>query len=153
MCPSVHTWYLTWVGWFALQGNVTDGLPKNCQYRDTNITKCLFPEFFANEIETPLLPVQSIYDPLQFSDPGIDAQTHGDWVVATMNTTVYSQPKNGVFLHSCSRHCGAELVSIGGVDAVKAAEAFVTGGQQVYVDHQDYKCDTCCNDPVYPPTN
>ena len=45
-------------GWFALQGNVTDGLPKNCKYRLTNVSRCLFPEHFADEIETRLFPQQ-----------------------------------------------------------------------------------------------
>lgn len=31
-------------GWFALQGSVTDGLPKSCKYAKTNVTRCLFPE-------------------------------------------------------------------------------------------------------------
>ena len=43
-------------GWFALQGSVTDGLPKHCKYLRTNTTKCLFPEYFADEIQTRLSP-------------------------------------------------------------------------------------------------
>jgi hypothetical protein len=33
-------------GWFALQGNVTDGLPKNCKYATagSDVSRCLFPE-------------------------------------------------------------------------------------------------------------
>ena len=37
--------------WFALQGNVTDGLPLHCPWRNSsNITRCLFPEYFAANI-------------------------------------------------------------------------------------------------------
>jgi hypothetical protein len=52
-------------GWFALQGNVTDGLPKNCKWKRSNVTRCLFPQYFADETETRLWPLQSLYDPLQ----------------------------------------------------------------------------------------
>ena len=41
------------------------GLPKNCKWRTSNVTRCLFPQYFADEIETRLFPLQSLYDPLQ----------------------------------------------------------------------------------------
>jgi hypothetical protein len=48
-----------------LQDNVTDGLPKHCKWLKTNVTRCLFPQYFADEIATRLFPLQSLYDPLQ----------------------------------------------------------------------------------------
>ena len=61
-------------GWFALQGNVTDGLPKHCKYLHTNVTRCLYPEHFADEITTRLFPLQSLYDPDQHMEGKLPAQ-------------------------------------------------------------------------------
>ena len=44
---------------------MTDGLPKNCKWKRSNVTRCLFPQYFADETETRLWPLQSLYDPLQ----------------------------------------------------------------------------------------
>ena len=158
--------YEMFLGWFALQGNVTDGLPKHCKYRETNVTRCLFPEFFADEITTPLWVLQSIYDPLQ---QPCNRDDHGQWLIDNINRTVWQNAaglrraaaggtRNGGFVHSCERHCGAELLTLDGHTAVLATEQLLTsagrcsGYDCVYVDQQQYPCTTCCNDTPYPPT-
>eukprot|EP01050_Picozoa_sp_SAG11_P002168 SAG11_NODE_105_length_16528_cov_4.337635_13_plen_329_part_00 len=51
---------------FKMQNNGSYyGMVKNCKWKGSNMSKCLFPQYFADEIETPLFPLQSIYDPLQ----------------------------------------------------------------------------------------
>ena len=60
--------------WFALQGGVTDGLPKHCKDLRTNVTRCLYPEYFADEITTRLFPLQSLYDPDQHMEGKLPAQ-------------------------------------------------------------------------------
>ena len=52
---------------YAMQNNKSSyfGMVKNCKWKTSNVSKCLFPQYFADEIETPLFPLQSIYDPLQ----------------------------------------------------------------------------------------
>ena len=60
--------------WFALQGSVIDGLPKHCKYLRTNVTRCLYPEYFADEIATRLFPLQSLYDPDQHMAGKLPAQ-------------------------------------------------------------------------------
>ena len=80
--------------------NGTAGLPKNCKWRAKNITRCMFPQYFADEIETQLFPIQSLYDPLQ---KGRDPQSHGDWLLHQITDTVLQKPKNGGWLHSCER--------------------------------------------------
>ena len=140
-------------GWFALQDNVTDGLPKHCKWRTSNVTRCLFPQNFADEIATRLFPLQSLYDPDQHfeakSAPEVNA--HGDWILATMNATVLSKPGNGGWLHSCTRHCGAELLHIDGRTAPTAVEALLGGHQSLFLSHRPFPCAACCNDSPYPP--
>jgi hypothetical protein len=55
-------------------------------------------------IETPLFPLQSIYDPLQ---KGASPTTHGEWLASSINSTILSKQQNGAWLHSCERHCGS----------------------------------------------
>ena len=85
------------------------GLPKHCKYKASNLSRCLFPQYFADETETRLWPLQSIYDPLQ---KGKDPTTHGRWLLDQINKTILSTPRragdeNGAWIHSCERHCGA----------------------------------------------
>ena len=162
--------YYLFTGWFALQGNVTDGLAKHCKWRATNVTRCLFPEYFADEITTPLWPLQSLYDPLQAPMSKIDPNLHGEWLLDNINRTVWQNAaglqrakeggiRNGGFVYSCSRHCGGELLTVQGHTAVLAMEQLLTssgrcgGVDCVYVDVKPYPCTACCNDPKYPPTS
>ena len=158
--------------WFALQGNGTQGLPKNCKWKATNVTRCLFPENFADEIETRLWPIQSLFDPLQhMANPApVDVNAHGDWLLAALNKTVFKTRRadgkaNGGFIHSCTRHCGAELVRVpaagqfqSGTPLFTAPTALETASaqpgaaeQQLFLQQQPYPCKACCNDPPYPP--
>lgn len=146
--------------WFALQDNVTDGLPKQCKWASTNVTRCLFPQYFADEIETRLFPLQSLYDPLQNFIPNSDHNAQGDWLATNMNRTIFTQKsgngfQNGGFIYSCSRHCGGELLSVDGYTAVTALETFIArdSDRKLFLNHVPYPCASCCNDPPYPPAN
>jgi hypothetical protein len=129
------------------------GLPKHCKYRtpgafwEANTTRCLFPQYFADEIETPLFPLQSIYDPLQ---KGHDPESHGKWLKAEFNRTILSKPANGAWLHSCERHCGAELLTIDGTQYPTAVQTFLhsktAAHQKLWLQDKDYPCKDCCND-------
>jgi len=96
----------------------------------TNATKCLFPQYFADEIETQLFPLQSLYDPLQAPMSKIDPNLHGKWLLDTINRTILQTKRpdgrqNGGYLYSCSRHCGGELIQIDGYTAPTALETFL----------------------------
>ena len=151
-----------------MQDNVTDGLPKHCKWLKTNVTRCLFPQYFADEIATRLFPLQSLYDPLQIwndfpKTSGGDPNLHGQWLLDNINRTVLSTKRvdglpNGGWLHSCSRHCGAELLHVDNFTAPTAAEALRSAmttasakDKTLFLDHQHYPCKTCCNDAPYPP--
>mmetsp|Transcript_6146 Transcript_6146/g.15723 ORF Transcript_6146/g.15723 Transcript_6146/m.15723 type:complete len:387 (+) Transcript_6146:63-1223(+) len=133
-------------GFFAMQ-NSTAGLDAKCVAAETNVSRCLFPQYFAQYIETPLLPMQSIYDPLQRS---ADRDGHGQWIIDNMNRTILSKPQNGAWIHSCERHCGAELLTIDGVQYPEAVTEFFFGAhpppQRLWLQHQPYPCAACCND-------
>ena len=159
---------------FYMQTNGTAdaaGLPKHCQARASNVTQCLFPQYFADQIKTRLWPLQSIYDPLQ---KGKDPQTHGQWLLDNLNRTVFSTVRkdgraNGGWVHSCERHCGAELLTIDGTHAPAAVASFLATSegevvdagadgdrdadaqrtqkkQTVWLQQKSYPCTTCCND-------
>ena len=53
--------------------------------------------YFADEIETRLFPLQSIYDPLQ---KGKHPQSHSEWLLDQLNKTVIKTvPKDGAVLY------------------------------------------------------
>jgi hypothetical protein len=143
-------------GWFALQGNVTDGLPVRCKWARSNVTRCLFPQYWADEIETRLFPLQSLYDPLQNFVNNSSPDAHGDWLLDNLNQTVLQTrrpdgTRNGGYIYSCARHCGGELLSVNGFTAVTALETLLGGGQSLFLDHAPFPCKSCCNDSPYPP--
>ena len=141
------------------------GLPLRCRERATNVSRCLFPQYFADQIETRLWPLQSLYDPLQ---KGREPQSHGEWLLANLNRTVFSTRRtadgglpNGGWVHSCERHCGAELLTIDGVRGPAAVASFLALGeggeeepgaprQTVWLQDEGYPCAKCCNDATTP---
>ena len=108
------------VSYAHVQAGDAPGLPKHCKYATSNVTQCLFPQYFADEIETRLFPLQSIYDPLQ---KGKDPQSHGVWLQEQINKTVLSTtPKdgngpNGAWMHSCERREESHLLTFDHVAA------------------------------------
>ena len=140
---------------WKMQGNGTTGLPASCAATEKdNITRCLYPQYFARDIQTRLFPLQSIFDPLQ---KGLHPESHGLWLIAELQKNVFDAPRggasktapNGGWLHSCERHCGAELLTIDGVHAPEAVETLLSdrpGGQTVWLQNETYPCAWCCND-------
>lgn len=106
--------------------NSTGRLPQTCQAMNpTNLSRCVFPQYFAQTIQTPLFALQSLVDPLQVKDDS-QKQAHAGWLLSSMRTTVLSRKTNGAWLHMCERHCGAELLTIDGVTAPGAVTTFLT---------------------------
>ena len=66
------------------------------RWAKTNVTRCLFPEYFADEITTRLFPLQSLYDPDQQRQNKQPAfiNAHGQWLLATMCTPGVAQNSN-----------------------------------------------------------
>ena len=138
------------LGMWKMQAGDAPGLPKHCKWAPSNASRCLFPQYFAGEITTRLFPLQSIYDPLQ---KGAHPQTHGEWLLAELNRTVLStkrSPPNGAWIHSCERHCGAELLTIDGSTVPEMLPRFLkaktAADQTLWLQEAKYPCSTCCND-------
>eukprot|EP01050_Picozoa_sp_SAG11_P002167 SAG11_NODE_105_length_16528_cov_4.337635_12_plen_97_part_00 len=74
-------------------------------------------------------------------------QSHGQWLLAQINKTILSKPQNGAWVHSCARHCGAELLTIDG-DTVpsSAIDKFIAGTKKFWLQEAKYPCRKCCND-------
>ncbi len=143
----------TFTDMFKMQ-NGTVGLPQNCVDKlfPDNVTRCLFPQYFADGIQERLFPFQSLVDPLQ---KGKHPQTHALWLLERINATILNTDRgergvNGGWLHSCERHCGAELLTIDGVQAPEAITAFLAGGarpeKRLWLQNKTYPCASCCND-------
>jgi len=127
--------------------NGSAGLPANCMAKyPTNVSMCLFPEYFAQLIQTPLWPMQSLVDPLQETS---DPQQHALWLLDQLQKTVLSNPQNGGWIHSCERHCGAELLTIDGVQVPEAIQLYLHKPEalkHLWLQNKSYPCKTCCND-------
>ena len=74
-------------------------------------------------------------------------QSHGQWLLAQINRTILSKPQNGAWVHSCERHCGAELLTIDG-DTVpsSAIDQLMAGTKRLWLQEANYPCKNCCND-------
>ena len=142
------------LGMWKMQAGDAPGLPKHCKWATKNVTQCLFPQYFADEIETRMFPLQSIFDPLQ---KGKAPQSHGAWLLDQLNRTVLSTvPKdghgpNGAWIHSCERHCGAELLTIDGATVPKMIGEFLAAKESgkdktLWKQEKPYPCASCCND-------
>lgn len=147
---------------FKMQ-NGTAGLHANCvatRHDKTNMSQCLFPQYFAPLIETPLWPLQGLFDPTQKSI-GPTREGHGLWLLTQIQKTILANPQNGGWVHSCERHCGAELLTIDGVQAPEAVQMFLHQSQshttnnnkRFWLQNKTYPCKDCCNDEMISVSN
>ena len=109
--------------------------------------------------------LQSLYDPDQHqtNKTAEFINAHGKWLLATMNRTILQtkradQRVNGGWIHSCTRHCGNQLLSIDGFTATTALETLLAGGatvpkQSLFLQDKPYPCTACCDDEAYPPAS
>lgn len=143
--------------------NVTEtNINANCMAKFNNLTHCMFPQNFANLIDTPLFVVQSLFDPLQKDcgpEPDTSRDGHAAWLLETIQETVLSKPQNGGFVYSCERHCGGQLLYIDGVQVPEALPVFLSSesAQRLWLQNNSYPCEDCCNNggglgPKPPPT-
>jgi len=134
--------------------NATSGVHQGCiaNYAIKEQWKCMFAQYTAPFITTPMFPLQSEYDSWQTSqdlDSG-DAKLINEWgknLTTLINSNFLKNPDHGIFLDSCHHHCG-EWGSIR-IDGDVQATAF----QKWYNDHKTkrvwsqnkaYPCDSCC---------
>ena len=137
---------------FFAQGNRTvEGLNTNCvaKYGATDIEKCLYPQNFADLIETPLFVQQSLFDPLQNgTGPGDTSRDgHSRWLLDTINNTILTNRKNGAWVYSCERHCGGQLLVIDDMQVPEALPVFQQSqqNQRLWLQNHSYPCTDCCN--------
>ena len=73
-----------------------------------------------------------------------------------LQTKRADQRVNGGWIHSCTRHCGNQLLNIDGFTATTALETLLAGGatvprQSLFLQDKPYPCTACCDDEGYPP--
>ena len=94
----------------------------------------------------------------------VDVNAHAAWLLETMNRTIFTRKRhdgkaNGGFIHSCTRHCGAELVRVPAAGGYESGSLFTTptaletaaaqpgaAEHQLFLQQQPYPCKECCND-------
>jgi len=113
--------------------------------------QCIWPEYAAPYVTTPMFPLQSQFDAWQLqnilgsSDPNTVNQ-FGQALETRFKSTVLKNPKSGCFLDSCVHHCGSwNSILINNVDSGQALKNWYEGQTGQYFQDRKYPCDPCCN--------
>eukprot|EP00052_Salpingoeca_macrocollata_P000982 m.23224 g.23224 ORF g.23224 m.23224 type:complete len:384 (-) comp11011_c0_seq1:49-1200(-) len=135
--------------------NSTSGLNKACVAAHTpdTVYQCMFSQYTAPYLQTPVLAKQSQYDPAQpmaHSDAEyVNAYGHNLTLLiqqAVLGTPAQRQ-RNGLFLDSCYQHCGfwtTPAGEFGNVTMTQAVSLFLQKQQSVWVQNKPYPCKDCC---------
>lgn len=145
---------------FAFQ-NATSGVNARCvsAHEEAGDTwKCMFAEYTAPHIVTPVFALQSQYDSWQLgcdlSEDATVAQVnaYGANLTARLKSSLIiggaSGLVNGAFLDSCYHHCGGwSTIPIAGETQSTAFAKWYNGTvapDTLYTQNKAYPCDDCC---------
>lgn len=115
--------------------------------------KCIFAQYTAPFIQTPLFAMQSEYDSWQIQydlaskDPAM-INKYGTMLVDLVKTQLLQRPQHGAFLDSCEHHCGQWNAIV--IDGDNIASAFSKWydsephGKQLWFQNKTYPCQSCC---------
>jgi len=142
---------------FRFQGSSAEGLNAACvaAHRSSgDPEKCIFAQWSSAHIETPTFPLQSEYDTWQQSNVaggGIDMNDFGKNLTALVKSQLLSRPQHGIFLESCSHHCGSWNGPIvdGTTSSVALEEWYNKGSAALnnkgfFYQGKAYPCKSCC---------
>jgi len=126
--------------------------------------KCFFPQWSARYLETPTFALQSQYDGWQMGGQDVPSTNdYGQDLRELLESSLLLAPQHGVFLDSCSHHCGRQGPKpawgskgqpgslVGGVSMGQALEAWYNQGSSSVKNHgfydqnQTFPCDDCCH--------
>merc|ERR1740121_2855490 len=142
---------------FNFQESSAEGLNAACvdAHRSSgDPEKCIFAQWSSAHIKTPTFPLQSEYDTWQqgnVAGGGIDMNDFGKNLTALVKSQLLSQPQHGIFLESCSHHCGAwNGPMIDGMTSSVALEEWYNKGSAAlknkgfFNQGKAFPCKACC---------
>lgn len=145
---------------FKFQESSAAGLNSKCieSHRASNDPeKCIFAQWSSAHIKTPTFPLQSEYDSWQRGNVmgGGDTPTQNEFganLTALVRSQLLNQPQHGIFLDSCSHHCGAwNGPVIDGKGSGAALYEWYTKGSAAlpnkgfYQQAKAFPCKECCS--------
>jgi len=117
----------------------------------TNPELCVFPEYAAPYVTTPMFPLQSQYDEWQLQNVLGTTDTNavnqfGQVLETRFKATVLKHSTNGCFLDSCVHHCGNwDSIVIDNKDSGQALKDWYEGQNGQHFQGKTYPCNPCCN--------
>jgi len=148
--------YESQMQWVFEQQNVTSGVDQDCIADWTakgQPWKCIFAQYTAPHIQTPIFPLQSQYDSWQTanilgsSSPAL-VNPYGDLLTSLVKKHELKSDRNGVYLDSCWHHCTSGMFNTMHTDGVTMAQAFsmwYNNVEWVWEQNQSFECQECCN--------
>lgn len=157
--PGVPQTFKAGMEWVFQYMNCSAGVNQQCiahHGRTGDLTKCFFAEHTAPFIKTPVFALQSEYDSAQLgmilgsTDPNL-VNAWGQNVTRLVKQTLLAHNKqHGVFLDSCSHHCGSwGHLYVGPNNQPTAFQDWYAKGspamknQGYYSQSKAYPCKTC----------
>eukprot|EP01087_Luapelamoeba_hula_P011291 TRINITY_DN3051_c0_g1_i1.p1 TRINITY_DN3051_c0_g1~~TRINITY_DN3051_c0_g1_i1.p1 ORF type:complete len:391 (+),score=62.63 TRINITY_DN3051_c0_g1_i1:29-1174(+) len=148
--------YESQMTWVYSAMNVAEGIDADCVkfYKGSAFPwKCMFAQYVAPFIKTPIFALQSQYDAWQI--PEILASNNATLIniygknltdILTKSLIMSPTKTNGVFLDSCYHHCGAWGIHIDGKNQAEAFTEFYTSpsASKAWYQKGSFPCGTCC---------
>jgi len=147
--------------------NASSTVDKECLAKydaDGEAWKCFFPQWSAPYLTTPTFALQSQYDGWQMGGENVTSTNRdGQDLRKLLQSSLLLAPQHGVFLDSCSHHCGLQGPKpawgskdqpgslVGGVSMGQALETWYNQGSSslknhgLYEQNQVFPCDDCCH--------
>jgi len=115
--------------------------------------KCFFAQHTSPFIQTPIFPLQSVYDSWQISEdlnskePGLINQWGKTLADLVNSELLRPHDHNGIFLDSCFHHCGEwGAIRIDGQNQAQAFQNWYEGSQKkIFFQDMAYPCSACCH--------
>mmetsp|Transcript_25911 Transcript_25911/g.28815 ORF Transcript_25911/g.28815 Transcript_25911/m.28815 type:complete len:381 (+) Transcript_25911:19-1161(+) len=147
--------YHSGMQWVFKAMNSTSGVNQACikAYEPSGQAwRCIFAQYTAPFITTPIFPLQSEYDSWQTAnDLGSTNDTlindYGASLTYLVKQNLLVNPIHGIFLDSCHHHCGEwGDIKINGDTQAIAFQKFYEGDEKTpYIQGAIYPCKDCCS--------
>jgi hypothetical protein len=127
----------------------TDCIAAHTPTGDTEL--CMFTEYAAPYVTTPMFTLQSQFDSWQLqnilgSNTEALVNQFGQVLETRFRSAVLTHEKNGCFLDSCVHHCGAwNSIVIDNKDSGQAFKDWYEGQTGQHFQNRRYPCNPCCN--------
>jgi O-palmitoleoyl-L-serine hydrolase len=125
---------------------------QDCLQSQVPQSNCNFAQYVMKYIRTPIFPLQSTYDTWQTANEiySNDVDLINEWgknltLLVWTNLLLQHDKRHGIFLDSCSHHCGAwSIVIHGDTQATAMMKWYNQVGRRMWIQGKDYPCLECC---------